>query len=284
MADQDNFLYDAVTEEQVVAFLELWMDVVANMARYSTNNRIVAQNLRRLHAVLQEVGGTRRELEVSELHSTVLVGGRPLSTRAHNTVAVGAFGFMMLKHNIRGLRIRARVPLDEFSTLMERLAQARPLPDNFPRNVTHLVFGNDITIELQAVMPGDEEGDGLSDEFSPLLSRRTSLGGSPPTAVRSAISPRLAAERNAAVAGVPIKFLIRVGGVPLEGAEVTHCGGSEHGVTGPADQGVTLHLPEGEHEVEISFDPYRVRRPVIVDENDQLIEVDLQQIFDYSGE
>lgn len=272
MADPTRRLYGEVTEGRIVEFIEQWMNSLAHLARYSETNRVVAQNTGRLHQMIPEVTDERGRLTIAELHHSLLVCGRPLSNVAMNHPAVAAFSFLLLKHNIRTVSLGKDVSLTDFVNLLTRLAHAQPPGRHESYTSTHVAFGDEIIVELQTPL-GEPESVAASGD----LSATGTFAPGPLGLAADAADVRQAP-------GVQVRFVVRVGGVPLSGATVCQCGGSQRGTTGEGDQGAILALPPGEHEVEVHIDEYRVRRPIVVNDHDHTIEIDLQKIFDFQGE
>ncbi|MDP8224099.1 MAG: hypothetical protein P9L99_12125 [Candidatus Lernaella stagnicola] len=276
-----RILYDDVTEERVIFFIEQWMNVAAHMARYSETNRLVAQNAQLLHGMLADVAGSRSEITIVELHNILLFGGAALSNYATNLPAVGAFVFLMLKHNIRSFRIKSDVDLEDFMSLLSMLAapNARGGPDY--HRTTHVTFGDRIVVELQTSID-ERDGSRAAGEvsYTPGQPPIPPISGGPAHTATYSISPRLTAEQGEQSLELEVKILVRVGEVPLAGAHVIHCGGTQEVQTGAGATGAMLYLPRGRHEVEVHIDEYRVRREINVEDEPQYVEIDLQQIFD----
>ena len=279
------YLYDEVSEAKVVEFIEQWMKVLAHISRYSQSNRAVAQNTRLLHHMLPEVAGRRPEVVFSELHNYLLVGDVPLSPQTHDLPHIGAFCFMMLKHNIRTMRIKHDVDFDDFIDLLSRLVVTKSSSQNRFYTNTHLTFGNGIAIELQTAMEDlNKDNEASAATFTPEQTPGRPLSEGPASSDRIPISPRLTAEQVGPAHGIEIKFFVHVGDVPLPGATVSEGEGSQQAVTGEGESGATLYLPLGKHEIEIHFDRYHVYRTVVVDDELQRVEIDLQRVFDYPGD
>jgi hypothetical protein len=116
-------LYGSVTEPQLVQFIEQWMNVLSHLARFTRANRLVAKNVQALFEELPAVMDDEGKLEFTELHNSLLVNGAALSLAAQDSEPVAAFLFVMLKHNLRRLRLERGVSEERFFDLLDHLAQ-----------------------------------------------------------------------------------------------------------------------------------------------------------------
>jgi hypothetical protein len=270
-------------EDAVLSFIEQWVNALAHLARFAKSNRLVAKHTAALHESLPALAAPSGEIVFKELHGILLVNGAPLRIAAQDTAPVAEFLFVMLKHNLRALRLRGDVGFDDFLDLLERLA--RPPADETSRffTTTHLPFGPGIAVELmtalvEPVRPPDAE----PPAPAPVAAERP-----PAEAIRhaglAAENPRRPAAKERPPEEMNVRVIVRVGALALYGAEVGWAHAPEATVPSQGEKGAVLAAPVGEHELIIRYDQYQVSQTVVVWENNQTAEVDLQKMFDHDG-
>jgi hypothetical protein len=279
MPERTRHLYGQVTEDKVLHFIELWMTVLAHMARYSKTNRLVAKNLRLLHDSLPELIAEPDALEFREFQNMLFVNGAPLNVAATKAPAVSAFVFLLLRHDMRVIRLRRGVTLDEFGNLLECLSRT-PTEDELAGCAADPAsFGPHIEVE-QHVAPGAAPPAKPREPIPGAFMRPTS----PLSELPSRITAHSGRPEPASAEMVAVRVVVRVGQQALYGAEVHWAGQPESAMLTDGENGAVLEAPAGAHEMLIRYDEYQMRRLVEVKEPNQIVEIDLQQVFEYEGD
>lgn len=279
-------LYDDVTEDGIVKFLEQWMSVLGHLVRYPATNRAVVQGVIRLYEMLPLVLGERDQVEFAELHDMILVNGKPLSLAAQEKENVGAFVFVLLKNNVRAITINRRVSAEEFQVLLEifhgspedqivdvvnKMREARVRNITVEQHVkleTPSLAGGQVTKADEEQARSADEQAGEVEETTETESRRVVASQHARTEIRPAGANR-------------IHFTIHVGGMVLAGAEVSCEVPLKQQKTTNEEGKATLFLPLGENEVIIRYEQHRLPYALEAEEEDQLFEIDLQQAFKF---
>lgn len=274
MSDKSWLFYDEVSENQVVQFIEQGVGVLAHLTRYTPDNRLVAKSTRLLYDLLPTVMDRRGVFELAELHGMLLVNGKPLSPAGQNVVAVGVFLFILLKHNVRVLRLEQGLEQADFEQLLGRLAKTAPLFEGETPGARHIAIGRSIRLELQTPV-GESVEPRAKIERAP-----TPFHGGPASDPAISLSPRLASRERNLLDESPVRVIVRVGAVALAGAEVFPVDSPEQNVMTSGDEGATLYLARGEHELTVRYGEYEVRHAILIARKEQVFEIDLQAVFD----
>jgi hypothetical protein len=274
-----KFLFDEVEEDAVVQFVEQWMNVLGLMARYSPSNTAVAQGMERLFQLLPEVMGRSDALEFSELHNVLQVNGAPLSVEAQERDAIGAFLFTLLHHNIRRCSLSRRITAAEFQVLAEYMQQAAdktsgPLAAILQeQNVTGVTVEQFVEARIGAGAPSTA-GPATTAATGP----RTPITPLPPP---PKLDPRHAREDVRPPDSLRVVIVVRVGPMALDKAEVACGEPAPQSRLTKGESGAVLFLPAGANKIAIHYEDYHIQHAVEIEQEGQVIEVDLQRIFDY---
>jgi hypothetical protein len=198
---------------------------------------------------------------------------------------VAAFLFLMLRHNLRSLRLRGTIKLGDFSDLLERLARPPEAEQSRFFTTTHLTFGPDVAAELYTSLTEPERPPLEEEKLPPFTASRPlpppeSLRNTPPAAE----SARPPAPKPRPPEEMTLHVVVRVGSLALYGAEIAWATTPDAPALTQGEKGATLVAPVGEHELLVRYDEYQVRRNVVVWEQNQAIEIDLQKMFEFGSE
>jgi len=276
MAPDTTVLHDRVTEADVLRFVEQWMTVLSNLARYPATNRAVAQSIQRLYEMLPTVLGDQPAIEFAELHNMLLINGEGLSLEMQNKDSVGAFVFVLLENNIRAMTIRRDVTDDEFHQLL--MALSRVPGEQANRIEQSLAENGVVRIELELqVRPHESMPDVTADEYEAMQERAEAETKQHP----QRIDPRHARTEVRKPGTFRATVIVRVGTMALEEAEVTSLLPEKQVKRTKGEQGAVLFLPPGENEITVIYEDYKVTRTLEINDEEQTFEIDLQSIFDY---
>ena len=270
------FLYDKVTEDEVVRFIEQWMTVLGLLARYSSANTAVLQGTERLYQLLPELTGSGESLEFAELHNVLQVNNALLSVEAQQRDTIGAFLFLLMQHNIRRLSIAKGVSAVEFQVLMEYLRQSpeemrAPLAAVLRQeNVSHIVIEQYVNLEPAAAS---------ADDFSPPTSVAEAPKKPEPPIASPKPDPRHVREEVRPPETLRVTIVVRVGTLTLDKAEVSCAEPVAQTKLVKGEAGATLFLPAGENEIVVKYESYQIRHKVEITKEGQIVEIDLQKIF-----
>ncbi|NLH47963.1 MAG: hypothetical protein GX444_05085 [Myxococcales bacterium] len=280
MSDQARTTDEPVSENRIVQFIEQWVGVLAHLARYSRSNRLVAKNTRLLYDLLPEMFGARGTLEFAELHGILMANGRPLTPANQDQLAVGAFLFILLNHNLRSLRLARGVTEAEFESLLDDLAAPFKAFSEDGEASRQVHIGRFIRLELQVA--SSETGLPREAPESVPAPRQTAAPFyvGPITESAIEISRRLASRERQSLDESQVRVIVRVGPVALAGAEVSPVDFPDQSVMTSGDEGATLFLSPGEHELVVRYGEYQIRHTVVVEEHQQVFEIDLQTVFE----
>lgn len=280
MSDQAPTSDEPVPENRIVHFIEQWVGVLAHLARYSRSNRLVAKNTRLLYDLLPEMFGDRGALEFAELHGILLANGRPLTPANQDQLAVGAFLFILLNHNLRSLRLARGVSEAEFESLLDDLAAPFKVFSEDGETSRQVQIGRFIRLELQVASGETGVPRDAPDLIPAPRPTAASFYTGPSTDTAIEISPRLASRERQLLEESQVHVIVRVGPIALAGAEVSPVDFPDQSVMTSGDEGATLFLSLGEHELLVRYGEYQIRHTIVVEENQQVFEIDLQTVFE----